>query len=106
MTEPEQLASEVTVVDRQGLVLLGTPERPIAALTPESARILGEALCRSAYRASFGDDPAKNVKLVTTQIRSRLVTRVALMLKSMLEKSKTPEYIAAETVDTVLKEVS
>lgn len=106
MNAPEQLASEVTVVERQGLVLLGTPERPIAALTPESARVLGEALCRKAYRASFGDDPDENVKLVTTQIRSRLVTRVALMLKSLLEKGKAHEYIAAETVDTVLKEVS
>lgn len=102
----EKLADTVTVVERQGLVIVGTPERPIAALDPESARALGEALCKKAYRATFGDDPDKNVNLITAQVRSRLVTRVALMLRSMQKDAKTAEFCAAAMVDEVLKEVS
>lgn len=102
----ELLASEVTVVERQGLVILGTPERPIAALEPESARALGEALCRKAYRATFGDDPAENVNIVNEQVRSKLVTRLALVFRNLLEKGKTPEYIAKESLDIVLREIS
>ena len=102
----ERLASEISVVERQGLVIIGTPQKPFAALQPEAARLLGVALCKKAYRATFGDDPAKEVNIMNAEIRSKLITRLALVQRSLQEQGKKPEYIAEALVDIVLKEVS
>jgi len=102
----ELLADTVTVAERQGKVLLGTPDRPIAALDPESARQLAEALARSSYKARFGvDTTPAGQSAVTRATIDVLTNRVSLMLRSMLEQHKPRIFIAESIVREVIARV-
>ncbi len=103
MSEGERLADTITVKERKGMVLIGTPERPIAALDPEAARQLAEALARLSYTAKFGHDMTpKGQSAVTRQVKQTLVNRVSVMLRSLLDQRKPRIYIAETIVNEVL----
>lgn len=103
MTEGERLASTVSVADRNGLVLIGTNERPFAALTSEEARLVAEALARSSYKAKFGTDLVPSGQsAVSRVIRDQMVNRVSHILRSLGEQHKPRIFIAESVVDAVL----
>lgn len=103
MSEGERLASTVTVAERNGLVMIGTPDRPFAALTPEEARQVAEALARSSYQARFGVDLVpKGSSAVSRVVRDQIVNRVTHILRSLGDQHKPRIFIAESVVDAVL----
>lgn len=81
---------------------------------PQNAFNLGEALARTAHRAKFGKEApsdnsyiAQQVKArITEQMRDKMVTRVAQMLRSMMQEGKLPAVMAVHVVDTIFAEVA
>ncbi len=73
---------------------------------PENARELSEQLARSAYRAHYNiAPPAPGKSLVAEGIRRKLHARARLIIRSMMEQHKHPDYIANQVVDQLLKEI-
>jgi hypothetical protein len=96
------------VGDRDGQVVLQFPEAvQWAAFDPETARQIGEAMAKAAYKARFGVDPGANMKSqLVDQIRTRLHASATQMIRSMINKRDLPGVIAQEVVDLVLREVT
>ena len=100
-------ATTCAVGDLDGQVVLQFPEAvKWATFDPETARQIGEAMARSAYKARFGSDPAPKTSQLIDQIRTRLHTNATLVIRSMLRNNKQPGQIAQEVVDIVLKEIT
>ena len=103
MSDGERLPSDVSVVERNGLVLVGTPDRPMFALDAEAARQMAEALARSSYKARFGVDMVpQGQSAVTRAVREQMVTRVSHIIRSFTEQHKPRIFIAEAVVDAVL----
>lgn len=96
----------VAVGDRGGQVVLSFP-RPVqwAALDPETAAQVGEAMARSAYKCRYGLEPNTNASMIGSEVRTRLITRATHIIRSLQNKGKLPGVVAAEVVDTILSEV-
>lgn len=105
---------EMILGNEAGRVVLRFKEpMNFVAFDPQNAFRIGEAIAREAHRVKFGEGPpsdgsyiASQVKArITEELRDRLVTRVAVMLPSLLLANKSHGYLAMTIVDTVLAEV-
>ena len=86
------------------------PVREVA-FEPQNALNFAHMMARYSYEATHGHPPqdeghqllAQQVrKKVTKEVRETLVNRVKLMLRSLNEQHRHPDYIATQLVDTVL----
>lgn len=76
------------------------------SMTPEHARICGEALARSAHQAATGQPAGLEGSLLSEQVRQRCFNRAHLMFLSMEKKGYPKMKIISEIVDAVLGEAS
>lgn len=97
----------VAVGDRDGQVVLQFPKAVSwAALDPETARQVGEAMARTAYKCRYGAEPDKaSGSKIAEGVYQKLVKRVELVISSMQRKQKHPTVVASEVVDVVMREV-
>jgi hypothetical protein len=80
---------------------------------PQNAYQIGEAMARAAHEAKHGapvqtDESyiAEQVRArVTENLRLRMINRFILMFGSMERQRKTPQHIAAQMVDALLREI-
>lgn len=96
-------------------VVLQVPH-PVAwiALDPQTAVNVGESMARAAYKVRHGREPRPNVdalaeeikRKTTDHLRQVLITRGTLILRQLLERGRSPEYIATEIIDRCLQEVT
>lgn len=99
-------ATTIAVGDEGGQVILRFPGSvEWCALDPETARQVGEAIARAAYKAHTGREPEKGRSIISEQVRTRMITRCTHVIRSLQDKGRLPGFIAAEVVDTVLSEV-
>ena len=108
-------ATVVAVGARNNQVTLQFPH-PVewAALDPQTAVNVAEAMARAAHRVRFGREPpanidtlAEDIKRRTTDIvREKMINRTVLILRSLQEKGRRLDYQAAEVVDRILQEVT
>jgi hypothetical protein len=99
-------ATEIAVGDEGGQVVLRFPQAvEWCTLDPETARQVGEAIARAAYHAHTGQTVDPKQFVLSEQVRTRLITRVSHVIRSLQDKGRLPGFIAAEVVDTVLQEV-
>ena len=106
--------TKVTVSDSDGKVILQF-SKPTTNLVmdPANALPIAEAMARAAYVARYGKQPPQETTALAAQLRSRehvkmrdqMVSRVAIMLHSLREQSKTDGYSAMQIVDTILARV-
>ena len=107
--------TSVAIKEENGRVVLQFPN-PVkwCELEPEMARQAAEAMARAAYRCRYKVDPpdARSAlagemrQRVTRQIRDTLITRVAVMMRSLQEKGRAPNTIATEVVDQLLSRIA
>lgn len=103
-----KVAKSIKVGDIKGEVvieLLVGDELIFAKLDPETARVTGENLAKSSYKAKFGVDPNKAKSYISDQVRERCVNRAVLIHSSMKKKGHTSGKILVEIVDQILAEV-
>lgn len=107
--------TSVAVKDENGRVILQFPNPVMwCELDPEMARQAAEEIAKAAYRCKYKVDPPDNRsalagemrRRVTNQIRNDLVTRMALMIRSLQEKGRAPHLMAEELVDQLLSRVA
>lgn len=100
------MSTTVAVGTRDGKVVLEFPEAiQWAALEPEQARLIAEAMAREAYTCSNGRPPDDRKSTIGQVIQQRLVNRVLLVMLNMQRRNKKPALIANELVDICLREV-
>ena len=88
--------------------------RDYFVLTPEQASSMGEQMAECAFEAHYdreapdrGSELVRQVKAkAVDDIRPRLISRAAHIIRSLTEEGKSFEYIAEHAVDGVLKEVT
>ena len=100
------MTTTVAVGTESGHVVLRFPE-PVtwASLEPEQARQVAEAMARAAYELHHGRAPAPGHSPIANSIRTRLVRRLAIVLRDLLDRGKSVDYIARQAVDIVMAEV-
>lgn len=99
----ENIEARLEIEERKGAIVLRIDEK-YAILKPEQAKEIGETLQRYAYHAQYGVDP--NVKsLHAEKIRQRMEIRIPHVIRSLTQKKKTPQFIAQEIVDVILREI-
>lgn len=93
--------------ERDGKVVLSFPH-PVREISvdPEQARQMGEQFARSAYSAHFGSASQMTKSIVSEQIRRKLKARATLVIRSLFDDGRTPDYIADHLVDLLLSEVT
>lgn len=95
--------SRLEIEERKGAIVLRIDEK-YAILVPDQAKEIGELMQKYAYHAQYGSDP--NVKsLHAEKIRQRMETRIPHVIRSLTQKKKTPQFIANEIVEVILREV-
>ena len=102
----ERTLDTLAIGDRNGMVVISFPEpKSYIELDEETARRVGEALAKQAYKVRFGDFPTPAKTAITDMQRIRLAQRVTLMLRSMANEAPVPEYNvqANRIVDEVLR---
>lgn len=95
--------NQLSVEERSGAVALIIGDTEIF-LPPQQAMDIGGILVQYGHHAQTGFD-APTRKIVSDRIRNKLGVRVALVAKNLTERKKSPEFIAQEVVDIVLREV-
>ena len=108
-TSTNEFGVGLSIEERQGgviaLVLNGGEFKDAEVLiTAGQAKDVGEVLVRYGIHALSGVDVVPGTA-VSDMIRQKLATRVALVAKNLTDRKKTPEFIAQEVVDIVLREV-
>jgi len=93
----------LSIEERTGAVALIIGETE-AILEPQQAMDIGGILVQYGHHAITGFD-APTRKIVSDQIRNKLGVRVALVAKNLTDRKKSPQFIAQEVVDIVLREV-
>lgn len=76
------------------------------ALDPQNALMIGEAIARAAYECKYGKVPDGTQNVLKQEKVNTLYKRAELVIRSLLDKKKTPKYIAHQVVDIVLSEVT
>ena len=100
------MSATVAVGNRDGKVVLEFPEAlQWAALEPEQARLIAEAMAREAYTCFNGRPPDIKTSAIRQAIQQKLVNRVLLVMLNMQRRNRKPALIANELVDVVLREV-
>lgn len=106
---------EVAVTVHDGKVVLHLSQsRDYFVLTAAQASAMAEHLARNAYEAHYGKTaPDRGSELArqiqakaVDEVRPRLITRAAHIIRSLTDGGKSFEYIAEHAVDAVLKEVT
>ena len=94
--------STIAIKDENGMVLLEFPQ-PIrwCELDAETARQVGEAIAKAAYKARYGLNPPDGSRIAADK-RLHLVTRVAHVIRQLNERGRSPKYSAEQIVDIVL----
>ena len=94
------------VGDHEGQVVLRFPEAvEWAAFDPETARQIGEAMARSAYKIAYGREAATG-SVVNQQVLARLINQTTHLVKKLQDQGVKPAIIANEIVTLVLSEVT
>ena len=104
-----EFGTKLSIEERQGgaiaLILNGGEFKDAEVLiTPEQAKSLGEVLHRYGVHSLTGREVEPG-QTISDAIRAKLGIRVQLVAKNLTEKGKSPEFIAQETVDIVLREL-
>ena len=104
-----EFATNLSIEERTGgaiaLILNGGEFKDAEMLiTPEQAKDVGEVLMRYGIHALTGQEVEPG-QTISDQIRAKLGVRVQLVAKNLTERGKSPEFIAQETVDIVLREL-
>ena len=87
---------------RDGAIIL-TVNDNYAIFTPDQAMEFSEQMARYAHESKTGM-VIKSKSVIAERIRGKLLNRVSLVLKSLIDKEKKPLYIANEIVDIILSE--
>lgn len=113
MIEQETGATEMILALEDGRIIIRFKEPKLwVAFDPQNAMAVSGRMARMAYEAHYGK-PAPDAHAMerevqsklTEQMRDRMIARVALMLPNLLEKGKTPGYIAMQVVDSIFSAV-
>lgn len=73
---------------------------------PENAKNFALEMAKCAYTAQYGRKPdATPVSIVTEHLRHKLRARAALVVRSLTESGKSPDYIARHLTDLLLAEI-
>lgn len=100
-------SEELAIGEHNGDVVISVPKGvDWIKLDPETARRVGETLCREAYKVRYGVPADGSRSLVSEALRMRLVTRATHIIRSLQDHKKLPGVIASEVVDTILAEIS
>lgn len=98
--------TSIAIKDEKGMVLVGVFEesQPVrwVDLDPETARQAAEAMAKAAYTARFGMAPPAGKSVIAEDKRKRLANRVAVVIRQLQERGRTPKYTAMQVVDIVL----
>ena len=100
---------ELSIEERTGGVIAlilsgGEFDNAEALITPQQAKDVGAVLVRYGIHALTGQEVEPG-QTISDMIRKKLGVRVQLVAKNLTEKGKSPEFIAQETVDIVLREL-
>lgn len=113
MSQQESGATEMILALEEGRVIIRFKEPKLwVAFDAKNAMAVSGRMARMAYEAHTGQ-PAPDANAMervvqsklTEQMRDRMIARVALMLPNLLEKGKTPGYIAMQIVDSIFSAV-
>ena len=125
--KPQELAKATPEDVRRGKTQIGWKvigkevvlvfPQPMEVLTfgSENARQFAEIMGRCAYEAHYGKPAPDDMKSMiaqdirdrlTDELRDRMIARIALIMPQMMEKKKTPGFIAMELVDIFMREVT
>lgn len=98
--------TSIAIKEEKGRVLVGIYEegRDVrwCDMDPETARQAAEAMAHAAYTAHHGAPPPEGRSVIAEGRRNQLVTRVALVLRSLQQRGREPAYAAQHVVDIVL----
>ena len=104
-----EFGTKLSIEERQGgaiaLILNGGEFKDAEVLiTPQQSKDLGEVLYRYGIHALTGLEVEPG-QTISDKIRAKLGLRVQLVAKNLVDRGKSPEFIAQETVDIVLREL-
>jgi hypothetical protein len=100
-------ATTCAVGERDGKVVLQFPEAvQWAAFDPETARQIGLAIAKAAYKAHTGSDATTGSIVISETLRERMILNITHMIRSLEQKKHKPRYIAMNVVDAILQEVT
>ena len=95
--------SELSIEERKGAIVMWLGEKYVI-MPLEQSMAIGKILVEYGYHAETGQDyDAK--RIMSEQIRNKLLQRLSLVIKNMNDKGKKPMYMANECMDIVLREV-
>ena len=95
--------SSVELEERKGAIILKILDN-YAVLTPDQAKEIGEEMQKMGYHAKYGSDP-KTRSMMAEQMRAKMQTRTAHVIRSLEDKGRPPHFIANEIVNILLSEV-
>lgn len=105
---PQQQA-ELSIEERSGVIILMLKPQnkrqkiSYALLPPDQALAVGDTLARYAYGAKHGYN--QGTLGLADQTREMLKNRIPHVIRSMERKKVTPEHIAQEIIDVILREI-
>lgn len=113
MIDQETGATDMIVAVESGRVILRFREpKQWVAFDPQNAMAVSGRMAKLAYELHTGKPAPDGAAMeqtvrakLTDQMRTRMIARVALMLPGLVEKGKTPGYIAMQVVDTIFSAV-
>lgn len=95
--------TELSIEERQGAIVIVFGDSYMI-LPPKQAMELGKTLVQYGYHAETGQEQEPE-RVMSEQIRNKLLQRLSLVIKNMDDRNKKPMYIANEVLDIVLREV-
>jgi len=97
----------IAIGERNGKVVFTFPHATNEFICDaENARQIAEQIARSSYRAHYGRDWTEQRSAITEQLRTRLQARALIVVRTLMEQGKKPEYIARHLVDVILTEIA
>lgn len=102
-SDNEISTTELSIEERKGAIVVFFGD-DYMILPPEQAMAIGEILVKYGYHAKTGQDHDPK-KVMSEQIRNKLLQRLSLVIQNLTERQKKPMYIANEVMDVILREV-
>ena len=108
-------ATTAAVGIRDGQVVMQFPHAvQWVAVDPQTAVDIGEALARAGFEIRNGHPPRENTAVLQDEIKRKatdivrlsMITRSEIILRQLLERKRSMNYIATELVDRMLQEVA